>query len=165
MEPWLPRNHFPLSCPRFSRKDAVFGRSRATLKDCADSICSCIRSLFCSCGRQRWRSSKQLQTWSCGRNAPALTAVDPVTGVSVKFPDLSGGGELFHNNFIMPGRCSFLDRSLPIVSIIRPSNNERRRDGCRSVPDGYGTVHRTIAVVLPALERACRSSRPRQAHA
>src|SRR5215467_1353871 len=34
------------------------------------------------------------QTWSDkAGNAPALTAVDPVTGVSVTFPDLSGGGE------------------------------------------------------------------------
>src|SRR5437870_2388706 len=35
------------------------------------------------------------QTWSdTAVNAPALTAVDPVTDVSVTFPDLSGGGEL-----------------------------------------------------------------------
>jgi ferritin-like protein len=65
------------------------------------------------------------QTWSDkAGNAPALTAVDPVTGVSVTFPDLSGGGELFQNNLIMPEPCPFLDRSLPIVSIIRPTNTE-----------------------------------------
>jgi len=65
------------------------------------------------------------QTWSDkAGNAPALTAVDPVTGVSVTFPDLSGGGELFQNNLIMPEPCPFLDRSLPIVSIIRPTNSE-----------------------------------------
>ena len=63
------------------------------------------------------------QTWSDkAGNAPMLTAVDPVTGVSVTFPDLSGGGELFQNNLIMPEPCPFLDRSLPIVSIIRPTN-------------------------------------------
>src|SRR6476646_7843002 len=65
------------------------------------------------------------QTWSDkAGNAPALTAVDPVTGVSVTFPVLSGGGELFQNNLIMPEPCPFLDRSLPIVSIIRPTNTE-----------------------------------------
>jgi hypothetical protein len=65
------------------------------------------------------------QTWSDkAGNAPALTAIDPVTGVSVTFPDLSGGGELFQNNLIMPEPCPFLDRSLPIVSVIRPTNTE-----------------------------------------
>jgi Ferritin-like domain len=65
------------------------------------------------------------QTWQDkAGNAPALTAVDPVTGVSVTFPDLSGGGELFQNNLIMPEPCPFLDRSLPIVSIIRPTQTE-----------------------------------------
>ena len=65
------------------------------------------------------------QTWSDkAGNAPMLTAVDPVTGVSVMFPDLSGGGELFQNNLIMPEPCPFLDRNLPIVSIIRPTKTE-----------------------------------------
>jgi len=65
------------------------------------------------------------QTWSDkAGNAPPLTAVDPVTGVSVTFPDLSGGGELFQKNLIMPEPCPFLDTSLPIVSIIRPTKTE-----------------------------------------
>src|SRR5246127_1711904 len=65
------------------------------------------------------------QTWQDkAGNAPALTAVDPVTGVSVTFPDLSGGGELFQNNLIMPEPCPFLDPSLPIVSIIRPTETD-----------------------------------------
>jgi len=65
------------------------------------------------------------QTWSDkAGNAPALTAVDPVTGVSVTFPDLSGGGELFQNNLIMPEPCPFLNRSLPICSIIRPTQTQ-----------------------------------------
>src|SRR6266487_3646832 len=46
------------------------------------------------------------QTWSDkAGNAPALTAVDPVTGVSVTFPDLNSppfGGEEFQTNLIMP---------------------------------------------------------------
>ena len=65
------------------------------------------------------------QTWSDkAGNAPALTAVDPVTGVSVTFPDLDVDNELFKKNLIMPEPCPFLDRSLPIVSIIRPTNTE-----------------------------------------
>jgi len=63
------------------------------------------------------------QTWSDKvGNAPPLTAVDPVTGVSVTFPDLDVTNELFKKNLIMPEPCPFLSRSLPIVSIIRPTN-------------------------------------------
>jgi hypothetical protein len=68
------------------------------------------------------------QTWSDkAGNAPPLSAVDPVTGVPVTFPDLNSppfGGELFQTNLIMPEPCPFLDRSLPIVSIIRPTKTE-----------------------------------------
>jgi len=68
------------------------------------------------------------QTWSDkAGNAPPLTAVDPVTGVSVTFPDLNSapfGGELFQTNLIMPEPCPFLDKSLPIVSIIRPTKTD-----------------------------------------
>jgi hypothetical protein len=62
------------------------------------------------------------QTWSdVAGNAPPLTAVDPVTGVSVTFPDLEVENELFDKALIMPEPCPFLSRSLPIVSIIRPT--------------------------------------------
>jgi hypothetical protein len=65
------------------------------------------------------------QTWSDkAGNAPPLTAVDPVTGVSVTFPDLNAspfGGEDFQTNLIMPEPCRFL-RDLPVCSIIRPTN-------------------------------------------
>jgi hypothetical protein len=65
------------------------------------------------------------QTWSdVAGNAPALTAVDPVTGVRVRFPDLEVENEIFDKALIMPEPCPFLDRSLPIVSIIRPTNTE-----------------------------------------
>ena len=65
------------------------------------------------------------QTWSdVAGNAPPLTAVDPVTGVSVTFPDLEVENELFDKALIMPEPCPFLDRSLPIVSVIRPTNTE-----------------------------------------
>src|SRR5437667_1166440 len=62
------------------------------------------------------------QTWSDkAGNAPPLTAVDPVTGVSVTFPDLEVDDELLNKSLIMPEPCPFLDPSLPICSIIRPT--------------------------------------------
>src|SRR5437763_41911 len=70
------------------------------------------------------------QTWSdVAGNAPPLSAVDPVTGVRVTFPDLEVENELFDKALIMPEPCPFLDRSLPIVSIIRPTNTEGAATG------------------------------------
>jgi hypothetical protein len=66
------------------------------------------------------------QTWSDkAGNAPPLTnVIDPVTGVSVTFPDLDVSDPLLKKNLIMPEPCPFLDTSLPIVSIIRPTNTD-----------------------------------------
>jgi hypothetical protein len=68
------------------------------------------------------------QTWSDkAGNAPMLTAVDPMTGVSVTFPDLNSppfGGEDFQTNLIMPEPCPFLSRKLPPCSIIRPTETK-----------------------------------------
>ena len=65
------------------------------------------------------------QTWSDkAGNAPPLTAVDPVTGVSVTFPDLDVDDQLLNKSLIMPEPCPFLSRSLPIVSIIRPTKTQ-----------------------------------------
>src|ERR1700733_11481524 len=68
------------------------------------------------------------QTWSDkAGNAPPLTAVDPVTKVSVTFPDLNSppfGGEDFQTNLIMPEPCPFLSRKLPPCSIIRPTETK-----------------------------------------
>jgi hypothetical protein len=65
------------------------------------------------------------QTWSdVAGNAPPLTAVDPVTGVRVTFPDLEVENELFDKALIMPEPCPFLSRNLPRCSIIRPTNTE-----------------------------------------
>ena len=65
------------------------------------------------------------QTWSdVAGNAPPLTAVDPVTGVSVTFPDLEVEDELFDKALIMPEPCPFLNRSLPICSVIRPTRTK-----------------------------------------
>ena len=65
------------------------------------------------------------QTWADkAGNAPPLTAKDPVTGVSVTFPDLNSppfGGETFQTNLIMPEPCPFLSRKLPRCSVIRPT--------------------------------------------
>jgi hypothetical protein len=70
------------------------------------------------------------QTWSdTAGNAPPLRAVDPVTGVRVEFPDLEVENELFDKALIMPEPCPFLDRSLPIVSVIRPTNTEGAATG------------------------------------
>jgi hypothetical protein len=73
------------------------------------------------------------QTWSDkAGNAPPLTAVDPVTGVSVTFPDLNSppfGGEEFQTNLIMPEPCPFLSRSLPGCSIIRPTKTDGVANG------------------------------------
>lgn len=68
------------------------------------------------------------QTWADkAGNALPLTAVDPVTGVSVTFPDLNSppfGGEDFQTNLIMPEPCPFLSRKLPPCSIIRPTETK-----------------------------------------
>src|SRR5258708_6741752 len=65
------------------------------------------------------------QTWQDkAGNAPPLTAVDPVTGVSVTFPDLTINDETLNKSLIMPEPCPFLDESLPICSIIRPTQTE-----------------------------------------
>ncbi len=65
------------------------------------------------------------QTWSdVAGNAPPLTAVDPVTGVSVTFPDFEVENELFDKALIMPEPCPFLSQDFPRCSIIRPTNTE-----------------------------------------
>jgi hypothetical protein len=73
------------------------------------------------------------QTWSDkAGNAPPLTAVDPVTGVSVTFPDLNTspfGGEDFQTNLIMPEPCPFLSRKLPPCSVIRPTETKGAAKG------------------------------------
>ncbi|WP_228370673.1 ferritin-like domain-containing protein [Candidatus Korobacter versatilis] len=73
------------------------------------------------------------QTWADkAGNALPLTAVDPVTGVSVTFPDLNSppfGGETFQTNLIMPEPCPFISRNLPPCSIIRPTETRGAATG------------------------------------
>jgi len=83
------------------------------------------------------------QTWSDkAGNAPPLTdVVDPVTGVSVTFPDLNSppfGGEDFQTNLIMPEPTVFLNKKLPPVSIIRPTKTHGAAMGALRALTGDG---------------------------
>jgi hypothetical protein len=82
------------------------------------------------------------QTWQDkAGNALPLTAVDPVTGVSVTFPDLNSppfGGEDFQTNLIMPEPTAFLSRSLPACSIIRPTGTRGAATGALAALTGDG---------------------------
>jgi hypothetical protein len=64
------------------------------------------------------------QTWhDKAGNAPPLT--DPTNGL--EFPKLDEpplGGEEFKKNLIMPEPTIFLRKSLPICSIVRPTNTD-----------------------------------------
>jgi len=69
------------------------------------------------------------QTWAdkAGNAPPLNNVVDPVTGVSVTFPDLNSppfGGEDFQTNLIMPEPCPFISRKLPRCSVIRPTETK-----------------------------------------
>jgi Ferritin-like domain len=61
------------------------------------------------------------QTWhDKAGNAPPLT--DPTNGLT--FPDLNAppfGGQKYQTNLIMPEPCPFLSATLPVCSIIRPT--------------------------------------------
>ena len=65
------------------------------------------------------------QTWQDkAGNAPPRTAFDPVNGNTTTFPDLNSapfGGEDFQTNLIMPEPCPVISSSLPVCSIIRPT--------------------------------------------
>jgi hypothetical protein len=66
------------------------------------------------------------QTWQdkAGNILPLPNVIDPITGVSVTFPDLNSppfGGENFQTNLIMPEPTTFLSRQFPPCSIIRPT--------------------------------------------
>jgi hypothetical protein len=63
------------------------------------------------------------QTWQDkAGNALALTDVDPATGSTVTFNDLTTGQpESLQSNLIMPEPCPFLSRKFPKCSIIRPT--------------------------------------------
>ena len=58
-----------------------------------------------------------------------LTAVDPVTGVSVSFPDLTSAAEDLKANLIMPEPCPFISPNLPPCSVIRPTETKNIAKG------------------------------------
>lgn len=66
------------------------------------------------------------QTWQDkAGNATPVTDVDPVTGASVTFNDLTTGQtELLQANLIMPEPTPFLSRELPHCSVIRPTHTD-----------------------------------------
>lgn len=65
------------------------------------------------------------QTWQDkAGNAPMLTAVDPATGVSVSFPDLTSAAEDLKANLIMPEPCPFISPNLPPCAVIRPTETK-----------------------------------------
>ena len=95
------------------------------------------------------------QTWhdKVGNLKP-LTAVDPVTGVSVTFPDLNSpplGGEDFQTNLIMPEPTSFLNKKLPACSIIRPTET---RGAAMGVVKGLGAGGLFIGQSKACVEKA-----------
>lgn len=63
------------------------------------------------------------QTWQDkAGNALPLSDVDPVTGSTVTFADLTTGQpETLQSNLIMPEPCQFINRALPPCSVIRPT--------------------------------------------
>ena len=65
------------------------------------------------------------QTWQDkAGNAPPRTAFDPVNNNTTTFPDLNSppfGGEDFQTNLIMPEPCPFINPTLPVCSVIRPT--------------------------------------------
>src|SRR6516165_11587069 len=69
------------------------------------------------------------QTWSDKAGAAVSTPLAPLIDPTnnLKFPDLNSppfGGETFQTNLIMPEPCPFLSRSLPVCSIIRPTETK-----------------------------------------
>jgi hypothetical protein len=83
------------------------------------------------------------QTWQdkAGNVVPVADVIDPVTGVSVTFPDLNSppfGGENFQTNLIMPEPTTFLSRHFPPCSIIRPTETKGAAMGAVRALTGDG---------------------------
>jgi len=71
------------------------------------------------------------QTWQDkAGNATPVTDTDPLTKATVTFADLTTDQpETLQANLIMPEPCPFLSRSLPICSIIRPTETNGAANG------------------------------------
>src|SRR6266496_4437368 len=99
------------------------------------------------------------QTWSdVAGNAPPLFAVDPVTGVRVRFPDLEVENELFDKALIMPEPCPFLSRSLPIVSIIRPTKTQGAAMGALRFLTAMGLFNRQSQAFFAYMAQLAREA-------
>jgi hypothetical protein len=83
------------------------------------------------------------QTWQDkAGNAKPLTAKDPVTGVSVTFPDLPNStNQALKANLIMPEPCPFLSRNLPRCSVIRPTETKGIAMGVVAFLTAMGLFH------------------------
>ena len=66
------------------------------------------------------------QTWQDkAGDATPLTDTDPATGQVVTFVDLTTNQpQSLQSNLIMPEPCPFINTSLPICSIVRPTNTQ-----------------------------------------
>ena len=105
------------------------------------------------------------QTWADkAGNAPPLTnVIDPITGVSVTFPDLDVSDPLLKKNLIMPEPCPFLSRSLPIVSIIRPTKTQGVAMGALTFLTNMGLFHgqsQAFFTYMTGLARAADAAQP-----
>src|SRR4026207_1994196 len=96
--------------------------------------------------------------WDVAGNAPPLAAIDPVTGVFVRFPDLEVENELFDKALIMPEPCPFLSRSLPIVSIIRPTKTQGAAMGALRFLTAMGLFNRQSQAFFAYMAQLAREA-------
>ncbi len=110
------------------------------------------------------------QTWSDiagdASSDPIAPFTDPTNGLF--FPNLNApplGGEKFSTNLIMPEPCPFLSRSLPIVSVIRPTETQGAAMGAlnfltamglfRGQSQGFFNFMAELATAADAAQREC----------
>ena len=110
------------------------------------------------------------QTWSDkagnATSRPLAPLTDPTNGLT--FPDLNSspfGGENFQTNLIMPEPCPFIDPSLPVCSIIRPTETNGIAMGVvnflaamglfNGQPQGFFDVLTGLASEADAATRQC----------
>jgi hypothetical protein len=107
------------------------------------------------------------QTWSkLDGNVPPLT--DPTNGLT--FPNLNvvtsaAGRELFQANLILPEPCPFISASLPVCSVVRPTNTTGVAMGALKFLTGMGlfigqsdaffTFLTNLALAADAAQREC----------
>jgi len=105
------------------------------------------------------------QTWSeIAGDAPPLT--DPTNGLT--FPDLNRppfDGQTFDTNLIMPEPCPFISTSLPVCSVVRPTNTKGVAMGALKFltamglfigqSDAFFTFLTNLAEAADAAQREC----------